>query len=40
MGKDLILLSIMVHLLVPNVQIIVLLVLVNNVLSVEMDSDC
>lgn len=35
-----ILLSIMVHLLVLNVQIIVLLVLVNNVLSVEMDSDC
>lgn len=40
MGKDLILLSIMVHLLVLNVQIIVLLVLVNNVLSVEMGSDC
>lgn len=40
MDKDLILLSIMVHLLVLNVQIIVLLVLVNNVLSVEMDSDC
>ena len=40
MDKDLILLSIMVHLLVLNVQIIVLLVLVNNVLSVEMGSDC